>query len=177
MTEGGLCVRVGEAGDFPRWFTLFSEVAAERKWIGTEPPIDRDASERRFVTSSEAGVAFVAEAGSELVGGLGLTADRGVAQLGMFIASEWRGRGVGSALMEAAVGWARDAGAHKIAVHKMVLTVWPHNAGAIALYRKFGFREEGRLRRHYRRHNGQLWDGLSMGLVLDEESPGSPYGG
>jgi hypothetical protein len=33
--------------------------------------------------------------------------------------------------------------------------------------------EEGRLRRHYPRRNGELWDAIVMGLVLDEERPGS----
>jgi RimJ/RimL family protein N-acetyltransferase len=46
--------------------------------------------------------------------------------------------------------------------------VFPWNEPAIALYRKFGFVEEGRLRKQYRRQNGELWDVLVMGLVLDE---------
>jgi RimJ/RimL family protein N-acetyltransferase len=53
--------------------------------------------------------------------------------------------------------------------------VWPHNAAAIALYRKVGFQVEGRRRRQYRRRNGELWDAILMGLVLDEVSPGSPH--
>ena len=59
------------------------------------------------------------------------------------------------------------------AVHKVTLTVWPHNGRAIALYRKFGFEVEGRLVRHHRRRNGELWDVLSMGVVLDTSSSGS----
>lgn len=54
------------------------------------------------------------------------------------------------------------------------LQVWPHNAAAIALYRSRGFTVEGRLG-HHRRANGQLWDAVTMGLVLDTHSPGSPY--
>jgi RimJ/RimL family protein N-acetyltransferase len=77
---------------------------------------------------------------------------------------------VGSALLEAAIAWARDVGAHKVGLQR-----WPHNARAAALYEKFGFEEEGRLVRHYRRKNGELWDAVIMGLVLDEETPGSPY--
>ncbi len=88
----------------------------------------------------------------------------------MGVADGWRGRGIGSLLMEQAVAWSRDQGAHKIS-----LEVWPHNTGARALYEKFGFVAEGRLRRHWRRANGELWDSIPMGLVLDETSPGSPY--
>jgi hypothetical protein len=43
----------------------------------------------------------------------------------------------------------------------------PWNEAAIALYRKFGFVEEGRLRKQYRRQSGELWDVLVMGLVLE----------
>jgi ribosomal protein S18 acetylase RimI-like enzyme len=51
-------------------------------------------------------------------------------------------------------------------MHKLSLGVWPHNAAAIALYRKFGFVEEGRRVKHYRRQSGELWDIIEMGLLL-----------
>src|SRR5215210_4924280 len=53
--------------------------------------------------------------------------------------SGWQshGRGVGSALLAAAIEKAREDGLHKLA-----LEVFPHNEAAIALYRKFGFVEE-----------------------------------
>lgn len=80
------------------------------------------------------------------------------------------GPGAGSALMERCIAWAKEHDAHKIK-----LEVWPHNAAAIALYEKFGFVHEGRCRRHWRRANGELWDMLVMGLILDSDSPGSPH--
>jgi RimJ/RimL family protein N-acetyltransferase len=79
----------------------------------------------------------------------------------MLVAADRRGRGVGSALVAAAIDWAR---AHDL--HKLALGVFPHNEPAIALYRKFGFVEEGRLVRHIRRSDGQLWDLIEMGLPL-----------
>jgi RimJ/RimL family protein N-acetyltransferase len=39
----------------------------------------------------------------------------------------------------------------------------------------FGFVEEGYLRRHYRRRNGQLCDAVMMALVLDETSSGPTF--
>ena len=79
----------------------------------------------------------------------------------MAVAREWRGRGVGSALLAAVIEWARERG-----LHKLSLGVFAHNAAAIALYRKFGFVEEGRRIKHYRRANGELWDSVEMGLLL-----------
>ena len=79
----------------------------------------------------------------------------------MTVAREWRGRGVGSALLAAAIDWARAQGLHKVS-----LSVFPHNAAAIALYRKFGFVEEGRRVKQFRRASGELWDAIDMGLLL-----------
>ena len=67
----------------------------------------------------------------------------------------------GSELMAAAIEWARE---HDL--HKLSLSVFAHNDAAIALYRKFGFVEEGRRVKQYRRSNGELWDAIDMGLLL-----------
>ena len=77
--------------------------------------------------------------------------------------SGWRsrGRGIGSALLAAAIEKARGEG-----LHKLSLEVFPHNDAAIALYRKFGFVDEGRRVKHYRRSSGELWDSIVMGLLL-----------
>ena len=85
----------------------------------------------------------------------------GFGEVGMMVATDWRGRGVGTALVAAAVEWARSRDLHKLA-----LSVFPHNNAAIGLYRKFGFVEEGRLVQHVRRADGQLWDLIEMGLML-----------
>jgi RimJ/RimL family protein N-acetyltransferase len=71
------------------------------------------------------------------------------------------GRGVGSALVQAAIDWARGQG-----LHKLCLEVFPHNTVAIALYRKSGFVEEGLRRQQYRRASGEFWNSIVMGLAL-----------
>ena len=50
--------------------------------------------------------------------------------------------------------------------HKLSLEVFPHNDTGIALYRRFGFVEEGRRVQQYRRASGELWDSIVMGLLL-----------
>jgi RimJ/RimL family protein N-acetyltransferase len=105
---------------------------------------------------------FVAVAGDEIVGSLHVQASpHGFGELGMSVAREWRGRGVGSALIAAAIEWARERG-----LHKLSLGVFAHNEAGIALYRKFGFVEEGRRVKQYRRQSGELWDSIEMGLLL-----------
>ena len=85
----------------------------------------------------------------------------GFGEIGMMVAKDWRGKGVGTALMETAIAWSREQG-----LHKLSLDVFPHNEAAIALYKKLGFVEEGRRVKQYRRKSGELWDGIEMGLLL-----------
>jgi RimJ/RimL family protein N-acetyltransferase len=165
-------VRVARTDDFDGWFRIVEAVAGEGKWIGAELPLDRNERRQRFDSqlASDDATIFLAVRGEQILGGLGVEMHRGIAELGMMLAPPWRGLGIGSLLMEACIGWASQHGAHKV-----TLTVWPHNQAALALYRKFGFAEEALLRRHYRRRNGELWDAIGMGLVLDHESDGCPY--
>ena len=173
MTEPApAAVRRSTAADFDEWFRLYEMVAAEGKWIGGEAPVDRVARKRSYLDTlqDDDAASFVAECDGRMVGSLGVRMRGGIADLGMLIDAGWRGRGIGSALMEACIAWASEQGAHKV-----VLEVWPHNHSAQALYRKYGFEQEGFLKRHYRRRNGQLWDAVRMGLVLDHTAPGSPF--
>jgi ribosomal protein S18 acetylase RimI-like enzyme len=137
---------------------LFAAVAEERDGIASEPPVDVEA--RAASWTLDGTLAAVDDA--EIVGLLHVTQSRhGFGEIGMAVAREWRGRGVGSALLTAAIEWSRERG-----LHKLSLSVFTHNTAAIGLYRKFGFLEEGRRVKQYRRQNGELWDSLEMGLLL-----------
>ena len=139
---------------------LMAAVAAERDGIATEPPVDID--ERSAFFARSAGGSVVAVAGGQIIGMLHVQASHhGFGELGMLVHRDWRGRGVGSALVQAAIDWARGHG-----LHKLCLEVFAQNAAAIALYRKCGFAEEGRRARQYRRASGELWDTIMMGLLL-----------
>jgi RimJ/RimL family protein N-acetyltransferase len=76
------------------------------------------------------------------------------------VAASHRRQGIGTALLHAAVGWARDVGVHKLELH-----VFPYNEGAIALYERFGFRREGYRRAHYRRADGYV-DAILMAFTV-----------
>lgn len=164
-----ISVRQASADDFEAWLRLYEAVAAEGMWIGGEAPVDREARRRAFdlYLDDIHAATLLAEVDGTLVGNLGVAVRRGIADLGMMVDAAWRGRGVGSSLMEACLAFAAEHGAHKV-----MLEVWPHNVVAQGLYRKYGFEAEGLFKRHYRRRNGELWDAVRMGLVLDRDSPG-----
>ncbi len=151
-------IRLADEADRLPLALLFASVAEERDGIAAEPPVDVERRAARW----DLECTFVAHADGEPVGGLSLSESSfGFADLGMFVAADWRGRGVGSALVAAAIEWARTRG-----LHKLTLSVFPHNEAAIALYRKFGFVEEGHHPKHIRRASGELWDLIDMGLLL-----------
>ena len=66
---------------------------------------------------------------------------RFVADFSVYVERGWRGKGVGSALLERLVALAREHG-----FHKLVLSAFPTNTSGIALYEKFGFRTVGMYR-------------------------------
>ena len=139
---------------------LFAAVAGERERIGTEPPVDVDERTEHFARSAAS--SMVAEAGDRIVGMANVDVGRfGAGDIGMLVDAGWRGRGVGSGLLQAAIEWARAEG-----LHKLCLEVFPTNAPALALYRKCGFVEEGRRVEQYRRASGEHWDSIAMGLLL-----------
>jgi len=110
-----------------------------------------------------AGCRLVAVAGETIAGMAGLhpvhpgLRRSHVRALGIFVAPDWQGRGVGRQLLQRLLAWADDwAG-----VLRVELNVHAENARAIALYRGLGFVEEGR---HvgYVLRDGRYADALTM---------------
>ena len=158
MNDSQVQIRPAREDDRVPLAVLFASVAEERDGIATEPPVDIEARAASWSIDET----LVAVAGGEIVGSvhIGLTR-HGFGEIGMAVAREWRGRGVGSALLAASIELARERG-----LHKLSLGVFAQNAAAIALYRKFGFLEEGRRVKQYRRASGELWDAIDIGLLL-----------
>jgi RimJ/RimL family protein N-acetyltransferase len=158
MAPEDFAIRPATDADRMPLAAMFAAVAEERDGIASEPPIDLE----QRAASWRLEAFFVAFAGEQVIGSIDVEVSRhGFGEIGMAVARPWRGRGVGAALLTTAIAWAREQG-----LHKLCLSVFPHNAAAIALYRKFGFVEEGRRVKQYRRQSGELWDSIDMGLLL-----------
>src|SRR5580700_5413785 len=120
-------------------------VAAEGRWIGTEVPFDREARRGMLDRLSSGVSSALLVADTSAAGGPGVVghisidiAPYGVADIGMLIVAGWRGLGLGTVMLDAAIRWATGAGAHK-----MALEVWPHNSAALELYRRAGSLRRG----------------------------------
>jgi RimJ/RimL family protein N-acetyltransferase len=157
MPERHFAIRPARDDDRGQLASLFAAVAGERDGIAAEPPVDV----ARRAAAFELDATIVATVGADVIGGIwidGRSSDSG--EIGMLVARDRRGRGVGTALVAAAI---------ERGLHKLSLRVFPHNDAAIALYRKPGFEVEGLRRKHIRRASGELWDLVEMGLLLTEE--------
>ncbi|MBL8286937.1 MAG: GNAT family N-acetyltransferase [Rubrivivax sp.] len=125
-----------------------------------------EAMRARLVEQQQPGkgdLQLVAELGGQVVGCAGLhpvsaqVRRRHAMVLGIGVARQAQGRGVGKALMAAMCDWADRWGA----VLRIELTVFADNERAIALYKGFGFRVEG-THRAYALRDGVYADVLSM---------------
>jgi RimJ/RimL family protein N-acetyltransferase len=85
-------------------------------------------------------------------------------EFGLSVLKKYWGMGIGKHLMEYLIEWAREVGV----VRKINLRVKEDNEGAIQLYKKIGFEEEGRLTREFY-INGKYYDSIAMGLGIDPD--------
>jgi ribosomal protein S18 acetylase RimI-like enzyme len=169
-------VRPAHRRDAASFVELWKAVVDERRFIRTER-VDRSVRyyRRRFFrkTWGTEQATLVAVHQDRVIGHIHVAREdspvtRHVASLGMTVAPEWRRKGVGSALMAEVIRWSRSVG-----VEKLALSVYPDNEAARALYRSFGFQEEGRLTGHSKKSIGYR-DEIVMGLWLIPQPPREP---
>ncbi len=132
------------AEDWPAVETIYAEgIATGAATFETEPP-DYSA----FHASHHAEHRLVAVENRRIVGWVALapTSSRacyiGVAESSVYIAESARGRGIGRALMEAAIASARAGG-----IWTIQAGMFPENAASLALHESLGFRHVGRFER------------------------------
>lgn len=84
-----------------------------------------------------------------------------VGQLSIGVLKNFNNLGLGSFLMEEAIGWAKREG-----LLRLELTVFKSNINAQNLYKKYGFNIEGTRQKYLRHKDGRFEDDLLMALLL-----------
>ncbi|MGZ8612740.1 MAG: diaminopimelate decarboxylase [Actinomycetota bacterium] len=169
-TPEGVVIRAASVRDAEGFLELYRDIAAEERFLRTERVLRSVRETRRLLRhprTSERSFLLAGER-ERIVGWISITREphpavRHVATFGMAVAPDRRGRGLGSAMLAEALRWARAVG-----VDKVELSVYPDNRTAQTLYRRFGFVEEGRLRRHSRKSYGDE-DEILMGVWIGED--------
>jgi len=182
MSSGSpLLRREGTTGAGARWLIRptrpdedSAELVAVRDAVAAEGDLIAGAPGERSVLEESLAVANLVASGGlaltvlvddRVVGNLMVERRRGRYEshrgdVSLAIRDGYRGLGLGRALLDTAVDWARAVG-----LAKLTLGVFPTNTRAVGLYRAAGFVEEGVLRGHLR-VDGADRDVMLMGLAL-----------
>lgn len=136
----------------PEEFDLTAD--KEREWI--QSFIEHDNS-----------LLLVAECNGKIIGNIDLTGGRKnrtkhTSLIGISLLKEWQNIGLGTALFNCAIGWARS----KSPIELLWLQVVGPNSNAIALYNKMGFTESGRQKGYFRLSENRYEDNVTMSLAI-----------
>ena len=173
MGEFKYAIREATADDAEKLLAYLQQVGGESDGLTFDAeglPITVE-QERQYLDMricSANNITLLALEGERIIGSLGVDtpsierfSHRG--EMGISVLKECWGHGVGSALLEAMLSWIRD---FPTGLRKIDLTVREDNRRAIALYKKFGFKQEGTIARFVLIDN-TFYDGITMGLLLD----------
>lgn len=145
----GLHIRRAEPDDYSAIYEIFS---CPRVFAGTLqlPYPSREWWRQRLAEPGDGTHNLVAIVGDQLVGTLGVHTfpakprRRHVGVIGLAVRDDWQGKGIGTALMRAAL----DLADNWLNLTRVELEVYTDNEAAVRLYERFGFEREGRLRQH-----------------------------
>jgi ribosomal protein S18 acetylase RimI-like enzyme len=173
-------LREANTTDAAALLRLHRAVLEERRFFITEPEefrerVDDKVRLIRDLAREPSSIFLVAHVGEHLAGFLTirpgpLARMRHAGKLEVMVDGSMRGRGVGRALLGEAMAWAHG----NPLVEKVGLSVFADNEPAIALYRSFGFAEEGRRRREYRTWEDRYQDDVLMCCFTAGEPSSAP---
>lgn len=138
-------VRPTESSDAAVLVALIDQVGSEEVYIANERALYTvEQQEQLIAMQSPVQCLLVATIDNRVVGTLEaiqgtFSKNRHTATFGMALDAPFRGRGIGEGLLRMAHRWAIDHG-----VQKMAISVFATNVGAIRLYQRLGYHEEGR---------------------------------
>lgn len=159
--HGKLTIRRATANDAEAFARMYEHVGTYSGTLQLPHPSSELWRERLDKPADER-IALVALVDGNIVGQASLHMEKNVrrrhaAHIGIGVADPFAGKGIGTALMQELLNLADNW----LQLLRLELTVFVDNAGAQALYRKFGFQIEG-THRGYAMRNGELMDVYAM---------------
>ena len=147
MSESSLQIRRAEPSDAEAIYEIYRNPRAV--WGTCQVPFPSLEEWKKRLSQPPAGAhILVAVEDTEAIGVLGLHTEptrprrRHAANIGMAVHDAWQGRGVGTALLRAAV----DLADNWLNLHRLELEVYTDNEPAVRLYQRHGFVVEGTLK-------------------------------
>lgn len=160
-------IRQARVSDAARIFEAAREIAHE-PGLFVSQPLELSEQKIKYTIETIQGIYLVAEKKGLILGHaflerLHLQSIRHVAQLTIAVHKGYQDQGIGTLILEKLIEWAKQSSD----VEKIELNVRASNARAIALYKKMGFLEEGRLKKRIKVAD-QYIDDILMALHLKE---------
>ena len=169
INEAQISIREAKTDDAAVIVEALREIAVKPGFFASQP--SEITCENIMATISGvkngSGICLVAESDGKLVGIAFLIAQRKqslqhvVTLDALAVHMGWQGRGIGTMLLRQVIEWARRS----TSIRKIELNVRASNFGAISLYQKMGFQEEGRLKNRVK-VNDDYVDDVVMGLGI-----------
>lgn len=165
-TQNRIVIRRAEPTDAEALMRVYSTPRV--LWGTLQLPYPSVAMWRTRLEPREDFYLLVACADNEVVASLGIETyskrprRKHVGAIGIGVRDDWQGKGVGTALMQAAVEMADKW----LNLTRLELEVFTDNAPAVRLYQKFGFEIEGTLRQQSFR-DGEYVDAYFMARLRD----------
>jgi len=165
--DNKLIIRNATVEDADEIVMLVKQVMGEVSFFPKEPEEFDLTAEDEAEYIKKTSLFLVAEVEGKIVGST--TLQKGetkrishVAEFGITILKEYSGLKIGTLLMEDVIKWCKEN-----QIEKIELEVFEENIPAIALYKKFGFIEEGRKNKNIK-IKGEYKNTLLMAKFLEE---------
>lgn len=173
MDEEKIVIREAVKNDAPGMLEYLNRIGTESDFLtfqsGEELHLTVSKLEKSIETSANRKNAFylIAEIDGKIIGNLkfsgGLKArTEHTGEFGISILQAYGGKGIGSKMLVALIAWSKGTQI----IRKINLRVRSDNEKALHLYKKFGFVQEGVLRRDFLM-DGVFYDSIAMGLLID----------
>lgn len=163
-----ITVRDARPEDAGSLINVNMKVVEEKLFMMREPgeavyTIEGEKSKIERYLGCEGSLYLAAEADNQVIGYIdfqngGLKRTRHAGSFSIYILKQWRQYGIGSMLLSSLIEWAEK----NPLIEKLTLAVFSTNENAQILYRKFGFKEEGRCPRDMKLSDGTYIDSVLM---------------
>jgi putative acetyltransferase len=162
MSDLKLTIRRAVPDDASAYAVILGDESVFPGTLQLPYPTEAGWRERLTAKTNEGDIHLVAESNNEIVAHAMIFGNpqmrrRHACALGISVIGHAQGKGVGSALMKAMTDYADQW----TTFLRIELTVFADNTNAIALYKKFGFEQEGLLRQ-YALRSGRFDDVITM---------------